>query len=382
MDKSAINAAFANLTLKDLNRLRRMSDYPIKSNLRKAELVDALENHLRKDPVKLLFQLPLYDLEILAQLCRMDRDSCLCLEEFPDILYIQEFNICEWDFSKGGCEHELWLTDDMYSLIAPFIDQVVDDVTEGGRCIIDFFFWGMIWLYGFLPAEEFIKALKKEFGKNDKEWWPMYAQLVRYFPFTDYNNEDRFIVHPAIGEYEYMLGERRSRGFDRKPLKEYSFEEIMKVGASGPYFRYGEESGEYESALKALLSCGQDKETAEARLSHIWMEVQDIDGPSRSTQIFSRAIGGEPVLDSREELDSLTEAIFTYMNNIPRWCLGGRVPTDIRRTPQEQAQLLSFTTAMDRVVRTLENTPKVGRNDPCPCGSGLKYKNCHGKNFS
>jgi preprotein translocase subunit SecA len=21
----------------------------------------------------------------------------------------------------------------------------------------------------------------------------------------------------------------------------------------------------------------------------------------------------------------------------------------------------------------------VGRNDPCPCGSGLKYKKCHGK---
>jgi hypothetical protein len=23
--------------------------------------------------------------------------------------------------------------------------------------------------------------------------------------------------------------------------------------------------------------------------------------------------------------------------------------------------------------------PKVGRNEPCPCGSGLKYKHCHGK---
>jgi preprotein translocase subunit SecA len=23
--------------------------------------------------------------------------------------------------------------------------------------------------------------------------------------------------------------------------------------------------------------------------------------------------------------------------------------------------------------------PKVGRNEPCPCGSGKKYKNCHGK---
>ena len=25
--------------------------------------------------------------------------------------------------------------------------------------------------------------------------------------------------------------------------------------------------------------------------------------------------------------------------------------------------------------------PHVGRNEPCPCGSGLKYKNCHGRNL-
>ncbi|QES89057.1 preprotein translocase subunit SecA [Rhizosphaericola mali] len=25
--------------------------------------------------------------------------------------------------------------------------------------------------------------------------------------------------------------------------------------------------------------------------------------------------------------------------------------------------------------------PKIGRNDPCPCGSGKKYKNCHGKDL-
>jgi hypothetical protein len=27
----------------------------------------------------------------------------------------------------------------------------------------------------------------------------------------------------------------------------------------------------------------------------------------------------------------------------------------------------------------VRSEPKVGRNDPCPCGSGLKYKKCHGK---
>jgi preprotein translocase subunit SecA len=28
---------------------------------------------------------------------------------------------------------------------------------------------------------------------------------------------------------------------------------------------------------------------------------------------------------------------------------------------------------------TAQSAPKVGRNDPCPCGSGKKFKKCHGK---
>lgn len=31
------------------------------------------------------------------------------------------------------------------------------------------------------------------------------------------------------------------------------------------------------------------------------------------------------------------------------------------------------------VVTVKRATPKVGRNEPCPCGSGKKYKNCHGR---
>jgi preprotein translocase subunit SecA len=36
-------------------------------------------------------------------------------------------------------------------------------------------------------------------------------------------------------------------------------------------------------------------------------------------------------------------------------------------------------TGGDDVVKTVRREePKVGRNDPCPCGSGKKYKKCHG----
>ena len=31
-----------------------------------------------------------------------------------------------------------------------------------------------------------------------------------------------------------------------------------------------------------------------------------------------------------------------------------------------------------RQAPVTSHEPKVGRNDPCPCGSGKKYKKCHG----
>ena len=39
-------------------------------------------------------------------------------------------------------------------------------------------------------------------------------------------------------------------------------------------------------------------------------------------------------------------------------------------------ELDNDTTNKEPVVNT---EPKVGRNDPCPCGSGKKYKQCCGK---
>jgi preprotein translocase subunit SecA len=33
----------------------------------------------------------------------------------------------------------------------------------------------------------------------------------------------------------------------------------------------------------------------------------------------------------------------------------------------------------NKVQQPVRVEKKVGRNDPCPCGSGKKYKNCHGR---
>jgi uncharacterized protein len=43
------------------------------------------------------------------------------------------------------------------------------------------------------------------------------------------------------------------------------------------------------------------------------------------------------------------------------------------------ADLYDLTSENRYKVETIRrDAPKVGRNDPCPCGSGKKYKQCHG----
>ncbi len=47
-------------------------------------------------------------------------------------------------------------------------------------------------------------------------------------------------------------------------------------------------------------------------------------------------------------------------------------------TPAQQAAQASSNRGEEQRVETVRNTePRVGRNDPCPCGSGKKYKACH-----
>lgn len=54
----------------------------------------------------------------------------------------------------------------------------------------------------------------------------------------------------------------------------------------------------------------------------------------------------------------------------PREALEGKKPADVL----EGGRLLP-----GKVETFRREEPKVGRNDPCPCGSGKKYKKCHGR---
>ena len=63
--------------------------------------------------------------------------------------------------------------------------------------------------------------------------------------------------------------------------------------------------------------------------------------------------------------------------NIPQqFIAGGELPMeDVSANPDNPEQDQEVP---DIQISFRRDTPKVGRNEPCPCGSGTKYKNCSG----
>ncbi|AHE62493.1 preprotein translocase subunit SecA [Borrelia parkeri] len=54
-------------------------------------------------------------------------------------------------------------------------------------------------------------------------------------------------------------------------------------------------------------------------------------------------------------------------------------PKNVRATHKEFSGIASADKGNTVGVQIIRSTPKIGRNEPCYCGSEKKYKNCHGK---
>ncbi len=105
-----------------------------------------------------------------------------------------------------------------------------------------------------------------------------------------------------------------------------------------------------------------------------------------------RAYGQQdPVVKYRiEGMDMFDEMVNDIKHDVVKLLMNLRKQEEVRR--EEAAKItgaaLQALNSLDKgqqmkseVNKTVVNQgPKVGRNDPCPCGSGKKYKNCCGKN--
>jgi preprotein translocase subunit SecA len=135
-------------------------------------------------------------------------------------------------------------------------------------------------------------------------------------------------------------------------------------------------------------------------LSHIdnaWKEhLRELDDLKQSVQTATYE-QKDPLLIYKFESFELFKSMIQRTNKeIDAFLIKGTLPgqqadvrqaqaprrTDMSRFKEERTDLLSqahSNTQAEQKAQPVKKDKKVGRNDPCPCGSGKKYKVCHGK---
>jgi preprotein translocase subunit SecA len=83
-----------------------------------------------------------------------------------------------------------------------------------------------------------------------------------------------------------------------------------------------------------------------------------------------------------ELLDTINIEIVKALSSVKLEQMGPKQKEILEQRPQEESPVTTKKAAAQsngaRSIQQPKKNVKVGRNDPCPCGSGKKYKQCHG----
>ena len=137
------------------------------------------------------------------------------------------------------------------------------------------------------------------------------------------------------------------------------------------------EKGIYEKILSdpTQIIEGSVKELAEQYETELLIMTGFLDGINESLKDYQNPIDTmeedtivKIEIDPEKLYYNMVEAKADWLYNLPMW--NEILPQDKRK------ELYKAQKASGTIVKG----HKIGRNDPCPCGSGLKYKKCCGKN--
>lgn len=232
-------------------------------------------------------------------------------------------------------------------------------------------------LYGLVHKEKVVEIYnmqnndKVNLTEIEKVMSEKRQELKRYFVYID----GEYFVQEAIMEFDEMdlhLEQQVGKPYyipNKRELLKYKDEE---------YFERTKESREMYAFIKKHIKPGsinsvQDIFRDMVGDCQIEMSVPDI------LNDLTR-LGVE--LPTEQEVGEAMDLIVNLANNTRLWSNKGHTPNEIfEQYERPYLQPLSNQGTGLKGAERISDSPriKIGRNDPCPCGSGKKYKKCCGR---
>lgn len=334
----------------------RLGMPPIKKSAKKAEWAEYIEKSMAEYGENLMLLLRLEEAEMLQKhleqglTFRVDHQSGDALVLMDALTVLEEFGLVEWE--SGVCQVDArvpgWLPAEEADRAQLHLQDLLYDYMQG-------------WLLhvGIMPARELAaRAAALTEPETDKQRAD--AEQLSFALLLGRGGQqamieadgELWIMHDELEDPEALL-ERLHLPF-MEALAYPEFDEDALLFAATQSLVPGDLQL-YRPLLDELERRGV--KDADALVGDAVMMAQNERTNDAAEVILEEA---QPV--DLNDANKVLRLFNDLCNSMPRWWNKGHTPQELRRrtTPRRTA-------------------PMPGRNDPCPCGSGRKYKQCCGK---
>nr|WP_209016924.1 SEC-C metal-binding domain-containing protein [Clostridium botulinum] len=363
--KNNLETLLNNLTKNDLTDIRKSLDIKGASKLNKKELVHVLESELQNNLNEVISNIGFYEYIFLDRY-------------FDEIEYINKntnkFHNAINDLKKKGIIFQI--DEDKNKVVIPeeLKDNIRENFIEEEEFNLGFYISKdilkvvqvLLHYYGALSLEELYEIIYSmssnlNYGKDrnieiefDRSYLTNLLSDNNRSYYGIKKQDNTYYVEDVINLSYVLQGHKAIQYLD---YKELSINYIRKFNKEEFYIKPLEKLKKY---MKENLNIKEEK------LNELMYSTSCLMKNAFSVDYIFEDIKGRIYLKNEEIERDIKDIITEINNNIEKWCLRGHSITEIKLKEDK----------IYEKVEKVNHKGKIGRNDPCPCGSGKKYKKC------
>lgn len=367
---------------------------------------------LKDNVVRVMSMLPISELKLLEHLKKNPKpgNTLDCYEDYCSKLMVIYGLAGEWWDEDEN--YYIWVPDDLWQMMKPHVEEVLADPHVQHRATIENTILGLANLYGQINLgfveKELIRLGQVQTIEGAKVAVSACMDDSLLLKFTQHQtgrlidepSEDTLLFLSPYGwdmpselDDEIKKRESLAKDYHLFTIVEVMYAAVMPMPLianpmHNAFFSLLTDDLNYNDWLASEICHG-----LWYREMHKYEEDFEEEDPG---QYFR-----EEVLYDYDSSDSLfrkaMKLLDDYLNNMPHWQLKGHTPMEVHGLLSEEDKAVKRKRQESRsyhdddyispkdwmanlgVTMPIIAEKKPGRNDPCPCGSGKKYKNCCGR---
>ena len=346
------------------------------SNLRKAEMAIGLTDFIINNSDAWLRCLPKRELDLMEIMVKMEKGSEFRTSPQPYATVMEALGFVVEERTDDSSTFTI--VPALYDSIKEHLPMALSFRAVNSYMEFEALLMGILNTYGIVEHKKVLEIFSSIYDfKTD----PQLAVQSIQFLFESFlmkmnvvRKDDVVYLQTIIRneDLDELIFERENRA-EIKDYRQFSKEEFMAAGFDPLYPFVGKDSptGKKLTAFMEKVGMGEKERNVTGTL--VWLSAQEggTKGPLGAIHLF------DGLLKGFDQVQEMMGVVQEYTNNVPKWIFKGYSSHEVF----EKYEKPSLQPLPDKKppVGFGMGIPRVGRNDPCPCGSGLKYKKCHGK---